>query len=210
MPSQSIASKILTRMQASRGSVWSAKDLVDLGTRAAVDQALRRLSSDGSIRKVARGLYDYPQSGSLTGKRAPRPEAVMRAAARVRGLRVRPSGAIAANALGFSTQVPALAEYITDGLAQNIDVGGQTIRLKRVAPKRVSVPSGAGALIEALRYIGQAAADRLTDAQIDRAARALDAADLRALRNAVLHAPAWMLATIRRVVAVHDAGDNDA
>jgi Family of unknown function (DUF6088) len=210
MAVQSIANQILAKMQGSRGSLWSAKDLSDLGTRAAIDQALRRLTIAGSIRKVARGLYDYPQSSALTGIRAPRPEEVAKAAARVRGLRVRPSGAVAANALGFSAQVPARAEYITDGMTQHIAVAGQTIRLKHVAPKRVNVPPGAGALIEALRYIGLDAADRLTRAQVQRAARAMDAADLRALRNADLHAPAWMLQTIRRIVAAHDAGQPDA
>lgn len=197
----SLVYHILMMIQASRGSVWSPRDFTDLGTRAAVDQALRRLSKSGRIRKVARGLYDYPQSTALVGKRAPRVDAVAKAAARARGAQVRPSGAVAANALGLSTQVPARAEYITDGPARTIDLGGRTVRLRHVSPKRLALPDGAGALVEALRYLGKDAADALSAADIRRVAESLSDADARALRNAFRHAPDWMRPTIDKVIA---------
>lgn len=108
---------------------------------------------------------------------------------------------MAANGLGLSTQVPARLEYLTDGGARTITVGGQSVRLRRVSPKRLRVAPGAGALIEALRYLGQDAVARLTDAHMARVARAMTDADRAALRNAPRHAPAWMLPTIRRVLA---------
>jgi hypothetical protein len=201
MPAYTVADKILRRMKASRGSVWTAKDFLDLGTRASVDQALRRLCLAGTIRKVARGLYDYPQSSALVGNRAPTPQAVAKAAARARGAQVRPTGAVAANALGLSTQVPAKAEYITDGPARQIDLGGRYIKLKRVSPKRLVLPAGAGALIEALRYLGRDAVDKLTKSDIRRVSQALDATDVRTLRDAMHHAPDWMRPTIDAIVA---------
>ena len=205
MPSYTVAASILRRMKASRGSVWSAKDLLDLGTRASVDQALRRLSSAGTIRKVARGLYDYPQSSALIGKRAPTTQAVAKAAARARGAQVRPTGAVAANALGLSTQVPARAEYITDGPTRQIDLGSRHIKLKRVSPKRLVLPAGAGALVEALRYLGMDAVYKLTESDIRRVSQALDATDIRRLRNAMHHAPDWMRPTIDAIVAAQAA-----
>ena len=77
MPVQTVAEKVLRRIRASKGSVWSAGEFADLGSRSALDQALRRLWLAGTIRKVARGLYDYPQKGgasaselhALTGQR---------------------------------------------------------------------------------------------------------------------------------------------
>jgi hypothetical protein len=178
---------------------------MDLGTRAAVDQALRRLSLAGRIRKVARGLYDYPQTSLLVGKRAPRAAAVAKGAARARGAKVRPSGAVAANALGLSTQVPARAEYITDGPARTIELGGRQVRLRRVSPKRLALPDGAGALVEALRYLGKDAVRALGTADIKRVAMSLSNADARALRNALVHASDWMRPTINDVVAAHAA-----
>ena len=35
-------------------------DFLDLGSRQAVDLALHRLVHKGTIRRLARGLYDYP------------------------------------------------------------------------------------------------------------------------------------------------------
>ena len=201
MPPYTVAGKILRRMKASRGAVWSAKDFLDVGTRASVDQALRRLSVAETIRKVARGLYDYPQSGVLVGKRAPTALAIAKAAARARGAQVRPTGAVAANALGLSTQVPARAEYITDGPSRQISLGSRHIQLKRVSHKRLSLPAGAGALIEALRYLGIDAVGNLTDSEIQRVSQALDAADIRKLRSAMHHAPDWMQPTIDAIVA---------
>lgn len=208
MTSQSVADKILRRINSSKGSVWSASDMADLGSRSAIDQALRRLWLAGAIRKVARGLYDYPSESAVVGKRSPRAESAVRSAVRKTGATIRPSGAVAANALGLSTQVPARAEYLTDGTARTIEVAGQRVRLRRVSPKRLKVSPGAGALIEALRYIGQDAAVRLTDADIERVARAMKKADQAALRNGSRHAPAWMMPTIRRVLSASTTTDS--
>ena len=201
--SQTTIKNILTKIQSSRGSAWSPKDFTGLGTRAAIDQALRRLTQSGKIRKVARGLYDYPQSSPLTGKRSPRAETVAIAAARARGATVRPTGAVAANALGLSTQVPARAEYITDGPARIIDLGDRQVRLTHVSPKRLALPDGAGALVEALRYLGKDTARALRDVDIERVVTSLTVADARALRKAIHHAPDWMRSTIDRVIVAH-------
>ncbi len=205
MSSQTIVRFILTRMEASRGSVWSPKDFLDLGHRAAVDQALRRLTLTGRIRRVARGLYDYPQKGRLVGLRAPGTEATARAAARARGASLRPTGAVAANALGLSAQVPAVAEYITDGPAREIDIGGRLIRLKRVSPNRLALPDGAGALVEALRYLGKSSVRRLSDDELARVATILTKADASTLKKAMHRTPDWMRPTIDTVLSLHDS-----
>jgi hypothetical protein len=57
-PGQSITRQILGRIQAKgTGSAFAAIDFLDLGSRAAVDQALHRHARAGVIRKVGRGLY---------------------------------------------------------------------------------------------------------------------------------------------------------
>ncbi len=83
-----------------RLSLWIPKDFLRLGSRSAVDQALRRLTADGKIRRLERGLYDYPVRSAVVGVRAPTVSSLARAAARASGGRVQPTGAVAANALG--------------------------------------------------------------------------------------------------------------
>lgn len=45
-----------------RGWAFSAKDFQDLGS---VDMALIRLHKAGKIRRVLRGIYDYPRQSKL-------------------------------------------------------------------------------------------------------------------------------------------------
>lgn len=60
---QSIDSKIVNRIYG-RGKVCvvTQGDFVDLGSRQAVDLALHRPAKRGTLRRLARGLYDYPRT----------------------------------------------------------------------------------------------------------------------------------------------------
>ena len=66
---KSIDSQILRRMRSrGKGRAFTPSDFLDLGTRAAVDQALSRNARAGRIRKVARGLYDVPRDHPVMGR----------------------------------------------------------------------------------------------------------------------------------------------
>jgi len=56
-------------------------NFLDLGSRRAVDVALHRLVRADSIRRLARGVYDYPKQHPQLGPLSPPPEAVARAIA---------------------------------------------------------------------------------------------------------------------------------
>ena len=123
-----LTTAILKRVRGrGRGSVFCAKDFLDLGTRAAVDQVLCRLSRKRTIRRLGRGLYDYPRVHPKLGVLTPTPAAIAQAVAKKTNSRIQPSGAHAANRLGLSTQVPAHLVYLTDGNSKQIQVGNQTI-----------------------------------------------------------------------------------
>ena len=56
---QSIDYKILSRIQAAEpDQVFTPRQFLDLGSRDAVDKALSRHCKVGTLRKIARGLYD--------------------------------------------------------------------------------------------------------------------------------------------------------
>ena len=60
-------SNILRRIESRKsGWVFTPDSFADLGTRQAVDLALMRHRKSGLIRKLARGLYDYPKTDSQT------------------------------------------------------------------------------------------------------------------------------------------------
>ena len=78
----------------SRGKVYTSKDLVHLGNRPAVDQTLSRLARDGTLQRLARGLYYYPRTNPRLGiVVSPNADEIAAALARQTGSRIAPSGA---------------------------------------------------------------------------------------------------------------------
>lgn len=91
-----------------------AKGLLHLGNRAAVDQALSRLVRRGALRRAGRGVYVLPVE-SRFGRRAPSVENTVQGVAAALGERIANSGAMAANELGLTTQVPEKRVFLTSG-----------------------------------------------------------------------------------------------
>ena len=99
---------ILSRIRGSgRGSVYVPRDFLDLGSRGAVAQALHRLEKKGVLRRLTRGVYDFPKQHRTLGLLSPSAETIASALAGRDRTRLQPAGAYAANALGLSEQVPA-------------------------------------------------------------------------------------------------------
>lgn len=139
------------------GSVFTPKDLIDLGTRGSVDVALSKMTSQGRIRRLSRGLYEVPKhSDFLGGPLSPDSDQIAQAIARRYRWRIIPEGTLAANMLGLSTQVPARISYLSDGPTRQIKVGRLTIRFKHARPKQMGVANPTSALvIQALRHLGE-------------------------------------------------------
>ena len=104
---QSIDSKVLSSIcRRGRGAVFVPADFLHLGSREAIDSALHRLTRSGTVRRLTRGVYDYPEEHPVLGLLQPSAEAVARALAGRDRTRLQPDGACAANVLGLSEQVP--------------------------------------------------------------------------------------------------------
>ncbi len=85
----STTNAILKRIRAKhRGSVFTPRQFAHLGTRAAVDQALSRLQRSGQIRRLTRGVYEFPKIHPRIGVLSPSPEAVAKAMAERTGSRI--------------------------------------------------------------------------------------------------------------------------
>lgn len=120
----SVPDRIMKRARAAgRGGVFTPTDFLDVAARATIDQALSRLAKNGKLRRLARGLYDFPKMHPQLGPLSPAPDDVAQALARETGSQVQIAGARAANALGLSTQVPAKSSYLTDGPSRRVVLG---------------------------------------------------------------------------------------
>src|SRR5215471_21823261 len=64
----SIDKKTLSRIYGNgRGWAFSQADFADLGARSTIDSALHRREREGIIRRVIRGIYDYPRTSKALG-----------------------------------------------------------------------------------------------------------------------------------------------
>lgn len=188
---QAIDSRIVAAIHGrGRCSVFVPADFLDIGSREAVDVALHRLARKGTIRRLARGVYDFPKEHPVLGPLQPSPEAVARALAGRDRTRLQPTGAYAANALGLSEQVPAKVVFLTDGPSRTVRIGPMTIQLRRTTPRNMAAAGRlSGLLIQALRELGK---DHMTPERRAHLKRALPAEKRRELIKDIRLAPAWM------------------
>jgi len=195
---QNIDSKLLARIQGrGRGAVLVPGDFLDLGSRQAVDVTLHRLAKKGTIRRLARGLYDYPKEHPVLGKLSPSSDAIAKALAGRDRTRLQPAGAYAANVLGLSEQVPAKAEFLTDGPSRTVRVGNTTIQLRRTTPKNMAAAGKlSGLVVQALRALGE---QHVTRDRIEHLRRTIPAEKRRELLKDLAVAPGWMHPILRRI-----------
>ena len=197
-PRQSIDSRVLSTIRRrGRGAVFVPSDFLDLGSREAIDIALHRLTRNGTIHRLARGVYDYPREHPVLGLLHPSPETVARALAGRDRTRIQPSGAYAANLLGLSEQVPAKAVFLTDGPSRTVKIGTMTIKLRQTTARNMAVAGRlSGLLIQALRELGQ---EQITPKRLMHLKRTIPAEKRRALLKDLRVAPAWMHAIFREL-----------
>ncbi len=185
-----------------RGSwVFSAKDFLDLGNRAAVDQSLSRLHRDGTLRRVGRGLYDWPRISRVLRRPAPVDlDAAVAAIARRDNIRLMPDGLTAAHRLGLTNAVPAKVIYWTDGGSRSIPVGDRTIHLKHVKTGLIRWARHAAApVVSAMMWLGPSlAAD---SRMLDRLRQRLPMAVKQDLADGMSALPAWATPIAREITA---------
>jgi hypothetical protein len=137
------------------GSVLTAKGFLHLGSRAAVDQALSRLARAGRLLRITRGQYVRPLS-SRFGEYPPAPERVVEGVAAVTGETIAPSGAVAANRLGLSSQLPIRPVFLTSGRTRRIRLGKQIVELRHAPAWQLREPhSPSGQVVRALAWLGR-------------------------------------------------------
>jgi len=195
---ESIESKILRRIVGKKkGWVFAPSHFHDLGNRAAVDQALSRLVRSGDIRRLARGLYDYPRKHPDFGDLPPSVDRITAALAEKDNLKIQPSGAYAANLLGLSDQVPAKIVLLTDGSARVVQVGNWLIKFKKTTPKNMATAGRvSGLVIQALRYMKQ---ENIDYRIINKLKRRLSVEDKKQLVSDLRYAPAWIEKVVRKL-----------
>jgi hypothetical protein len=191
--------KVLSRIYGNgRGWAFSQADFADLGSRSAVDSSLFRLEKEEIIRRVIRGVYDYPRYSELLKKTVvPDIDQVAHALARKFGWRIQPDGATAQNLLGLSTQVPARIVYLSDGPDRSYAVGNQTLAFEHTALKEsVFKLAQSRLVVQALKSLGE---ERISPKVVSKIREQLDPALRRKILLDTKTSTGWVYAAIQEI-----------
>lgn len=161
-----------------------------------VTKLLSIFEKEGLITRIAKGVYVkarktrfgiiYPSAYELVKEIAKRDKA-----------KVYPTGDTAANRLGFSTQVPMNACFLTSGTPRTLKLGNRIVTLKHGVPKNFAYKGELmPELVQALRNIGE---ENITEDIETRIAQLLtETPEPQTIEHDLLLAPVWIRQIIKR------------
>jgi predicted transcriptional regulator of viral defense system len=194
---ENIKVKIKSR---AKGKVWTTSDFTHSASVESVKKALLRLTNEGFLVRIARGLYLYPKHDLEMGQLSPSLESVAEIIAKREGATLIPTGVHALNKLGLSTQIPTKLVYLTNAAPRVITVGKRTIRFKKTAPRFLKMKGEINRLVvQALKEIGQ---PNVSENDLKIIQKHLQTQDLKTMNHDAKLAPAW-IAKILRDLTTH-------
>ena len=150
--------KRISRIEA--GKLFTINDFEDVNNDNLTTRTLSRLQSEGIITRIATGIYMNPKKTRF-GLLYPTIDQIAQKIAERDKAQIMPTGDTALNILGFSTQVPMNAVYITNGAKRKVKVGDRNIIFKNVVQKNFQFKGKLLPLIIiALKELGES---RVTD-----------------------------------------------
>ena len=201
MSKETYHQKIKERITTSkRGTIFVISDFIDISPIPTIKKVLSRLAEDKTIRRIMRGIYEYPVYNAFLDEYvAPSPHEIAKALARNFGWTIVPYEDAALNMLGISTQVPASWMYASDGPYKKYAYGNVTIQFKHTSNKDITNLSAKSALIiQALKAIGK---DKVDEKLIKKFSDILTPDEKESLLEDTKRSSAWISGTIRQICA---------
>ncbi len=181
--------------------VFTPKDFLDCGSRAAVDQALSRLVKSGTLRRVGRGLYDAPRFSDILGRPADASvDAVLDAVKRRSGAKIAPTNLAAANALGLTNAVPTRTTFLSTHKIRDVSVGNRKLRFQTAGAVLAQwLDSPAAPVIQALMWVRDN--KMALDDAVNTMQRTAPAGAKDILVQKFAELPGWAVSAARKVAA---------
>lgn len=196
---QAIDNKVISRIYGrGRGWAFTKIDFVSEFGEDNIHKSLSSLEKSGRIRRVCRGVYDYPRySDLLKQDLSPDMDQVAQALARKFNWRIFPSGDVALNLLGLSTQVPAKWVYLSDGPNREYKLDKQTLSFKKTVLKDLGFSlRESGLIVQALKALGK----EHVDAKVITSLRnRLNAKDCKRILNDTRTVTSWIYKIIKQL-----------
>lgn len=182
-----------------RGWSFSSSDLIHKFTRQEIDNTLSDLVKRDKIKRVTRGIYDYPRYSELLKKElSPDIEQVAHAYARKFNWKIEVSGDTALNILGLSTQVVGKYIYLSNGSNKNYTLeNGTTIEFKKSSLKNIGFKHKESSLIvQALKALGK---NRVDESIIKAIREQIEPNQFKKILNDTKSSTVWIYETIKKI-----------
>lgn len=185
----SIAKRIMERAEAlPEATPICPNALLDLGSRAAVDQALSRLVREERLDRIFPGIY-MRTIGTRFGLRSPDLAKALHALAGLWGEVIVPHGGASANVLGLTAQNQVVPTCLTSGPNRTLRFGARRVLLVHAPQWQLTLPHRpAGMVIRALHWLGR---ERIRE-HLQRVLAQLGPGDRAELQEACAILPIWM------------------
>lgn len=191
-----VAQRIRTRITRSRfGEVFLNSSFSQYDVEY-VTKLLAIFEKEGLITRISKGIYIKARKTRF-GILYPSVYELVEVIAKRDKAKVIPTGATAANRLGFSTQVPMNTEFLTTGSSRKLNLGKRIVTLKHGAPKNFAyrgrlMPE----LVQALRCIGEHNVTPEDEVRIGQLLTETPEKDT--IEHDLLLAPVWMRQIIKK------------
>ncbi|MFT5338272.1 MAG: hypothetical protein ACI9YL_002289 [Luteibaculaceae bacterium] len=181
------------------GEIFFISDFAEASNYEATRKALQRLTKDGVIERLAKGIYFLPKKHAQFGTIYPHAEKIAKAIAKRDKARIIATGSTALNQLGLSTQIPLKHVFLTDGSTRNIKIGKQSILFKKTNPKNLSIHNSlANLIVQALKTIGE---QNVSSKQLDEIHTIIrESGEVKHVFEELKNAPIW----IQKAIVKHE------
>jgi hypothetical protein len=187
-----------------RGYAFSSSDFIDKCSTNNIDKALSSLTKKKKVRRVARGIYDYPKYSELLKQDlSPDIEQVAHAYARKFNWKIEVSGDTALNILGLSTQVVGKYIYLSNGPNKSYTLNnGITIAFKKSSLKNIGFKYKESSLIvQALKTLGK---ERVNNSVINSIKKQIEPNKFQKILSDTKSSTVWIYEIIKQICKVDD------
>jgi len=183
-----------------RGSIYFVNSFSDLQNDQTVTKSLQRLSKEGFLIRMSKGVYLYPETTRF-GITTPSIYEIVKSIAKRDNVFILPTGNTALNKLGLSTQVPMNAVFLTTGSTRAMKIGKRKVLFKHSAPRNFAYKGTLMPLVvESLKELGENNIDSKIYGKLKKIISELSETDFVTFVEDLRHAPQWIRTIIQRII----------
>lgn len=198
---KSITKQIKNIMSENQGKIFSINDFYNLGTKNTIKSVLYRLNDENQITRLMDGLYIKPKYSDILKEYSyPDASEVAEKIADKFSWTIAPTGDIALNYTGLSTQVPNEYIYISDGAYREYLYRDKKIIFKHTTNRNITAYSKElSILIQAVKALGKG---KITEEQIKKLA-VFSKVIKEDLKEDTLKLPFWIQEVLEKIQEIN-------